>query len=96
MVPARPVAGRACDARTPAASGPREADIVQARAQTEAALSRPLAETAIHFGALDDRLRRGREGWRHRLALVEASDMAWSHGAHGWRRTCWRSGRPCG
>ena len=29
------------------------------------------------LGALDDRLRRGPEGWRHRLALIEAADLSW-------------------
>ncbi|MDO9527216.1 MAG: hypothetical protein Q7J57_17035, partial [Gemmobacter sp.] len=28
-------------------------------------------------GALDDRLKRGPEGWRHRLALIEAADLSW-------------------
>ena len=29
------------------------------------------------LGALDDRLRRDPEGWRHRLALIEAADLSW-------------------
>jgi hypothetical protein len=32
---------------------------------------------AGRIGALDDRLRRGPEGWRHRLALMEAADLSW-------------------
>ena len=32
---------------------------------------------AGRLGALDDRLRRGPEGWRHRLALIEAADLSW-------------------
>lgn len=29
---------------------------------------------------LDERLRRGPEGWRHRLALIEAADLSWFAG----------------
>ena len=36
-----------------------------------------LARVAGRLGALDDRLRRGPEGWRHRLALIEAADLSW-------------------
>jgi len=32
---------------------------------------------AGRIGALDDRLRRGPKGWRHRLALMEAADLSW-------------------
>jgi len=32
---------------------------------------------AGRIGALDDRLKRGPEGWRHRLALIEAADLSW-------------------
>lgn len=32
---------------------------------------------AGRLGALDDRLRRGPEGWRQRLALIEAADLSW-------------------
>lgn len=32
---------------------------------------------AGRVGALDDRLKRGPEGWRHRLALIEAADLSW-------------------
>jgi len=31
---------------------------------------------AGRIGALDDRLRRGPEGWRHRFALIEAADLS--------------------
>lgn len=61
-------------------AGERESAIVAQWAEAEAAAARPLAELAGRFGALDDRLRRGPEGWRHRLALIEASDMAWLSG----------------
>jgi hypothetical protein len=38
-------------------------------------LATRLARVAGRLGALDERLRRGPEGWRHRLALVEAADL---------------------
>ena len=40
-------------------------------------LSGPLADLAVAFGALDERLRAGPEGWRHRLALMEVADLGW-------------------
>ena len=40
----------------------------------------PPAWPAYSIGALDDRLRRGPEGWRHRLALMEAADLSWFAG----------------
>ena len=43
----------------------------------EAALSKPLAQLSARLGALDERLRRAPEGWRHRLALIEASALSW-------------------
>lgn len=46
----------------------------------EAGLAAPLARAACGLGALDDRLRRGPEGWRHRLALLEASELSWLAG----------------
>lgn len=36
-----------------------------------------LARVAGRLGALDDRLRRGPSGWRHRLALIEAAELSW-------------------
>jgi len=43
----------------------------------EAGNAARLARVAGRIGALDDRLRRGPEGWRHRLALMEAADLSW-------------------
>lgn len=48
--------------------------------RAEAGLAAPLARVAGRLGALDDRLRRGPEGWRHRLALIEAAEMSWLAG----------------
>jgi hypothetical protein len=36
-----------------------------------------LARVASRVGALDDRMKRGPEGWRHRLAQIEAADLSW-------------------
>ncbi|MCR9140237.1 MAG: helix-turn-helix domain-containing protein [Alphaproteobacteria bacterium] len=44
---------------------------------SEAGNAARLARLAGRIGALDDRLRRGPEGWRHRLALMEAADLSW-------------------
>lgn len=44
-------------------------------AQSE--LSAELADLALTFGALDERLRSGPAGWGHRLALMEVSDLGW-------------------
>ena len=45
--------------------------------RAEAGCAARLARVAARFGALDDRLRRGPEGWRHRLALIEAAELSW-------------------
>ena len=45
--------------------------------KAEAGNAACLARVAGRIGALDDRLRRGPEGWRHRLALLEAADLSW-------------------
>ncbi len=46
----------------------------------EAAHAARLARVAGRMGALDERLRRGPEGWRHRLAVIEASELGWHLG----------------
>lgn len=43
----------------------------------EAGCAARLPRLAGRLGALDDRLRRGPQGWRHRLALLEAADLSW-------------------
>lgn len=45
--------------------------------RAEAGQAAGLARVAGLVGALDERLRRGPEGWRHRLALIEAADLSW-------------------
>ncbi|PWE32918.1 hypothetical protein DDZ14_07455 [Maritimibacter sp. 55A14] len=49
-------------------------------ATAEAGLAGPLARLAARLGALDERLRRAPEGWRQRLALIEAAELSWLDG----------------
>ena len=64
--------------------GPRaeahEAAVLDAWRTAEAGHAARLAHVAGRIGALDDRLTRGPEGWRHRLALIEAADLSWFMG----------------
>ena len=59
---------------------PRETEVLDDWRKAEAGHAARLARVAGRIGALDDRLRRGPEGWRHRLALIEAADMSWFAG----------------
>lgn len=65
-------------------SGPRaerrETAILDDWRKAEAGHAARLARVAGRLGALDDRLKRGPEGWRHRLALIEAADLSWFAG----------------
>lgn len=56
---------------------PRETAVLDDWRRAEAGSAARLARVAGRIGALDDRLRRGPEGWRHRLALMEAADLSW-------------------
>lgn len=56
---------------------PSETSIIDDWAKAEAGIAARLARTAGRLGALDERLRRGPLGWRHRLALIEAADLSW-------------------
>ena len=58
-------------------SEPSETSVVAAWARAEAGCAARLARVAGRLGALDDRLRRGPSGWRHRLALIEAAELSW-------------------
>ena len=49
-------------------------------AAAQAALPGELAQVALLYGALEERLRLGPRGWRHRLALREATDLSWAVG----------------
>ncbi len=59
---------------------PQEAAVLEAWRKVEASHAARLARVAGRLGALDDRLRRGPDGWRHRLALIEAADLSWFEG----------------
>lgn len=56
---------------------PRETAALDVWRKAEAGSAARLARVAGRIGALDDRLKRGPEGWRHRLALIEAADLSW-------------------
>ena len=56
---------------------PRETEVLDVWRKAEAGHAARLARVASRVGALDDRLKRGPEGWRHRLALIEAADLSW-------------------
>ena len=58
-------------------SEPRETAVFDDWRLAEAGYAARLARVASRLGALDDRLKRGPEGWRHRLALIEAADLSW-------------------
>lgn len=71
VAPASPLAQVATD---------REEAIAPAWVRAEAAQAARLARVAARIGALDDRLTRGPEGWRRRLALIQAADLSWAAG----------------
>ena len=56
---------------------PRETAVLDDWRKAEANNAARLARVAGRLGGLDERLRRGPEGWRHRLALIEAADLSW-------------------
>ena len=56
---------------------PYETVVLDDWRKAEAGSAARLARVAGRIGALDDRLRRCPEGWRHRLALIEAADLSW-------------------
>ncbi len=68
------------DPLAPATAQPLEPPILADWARAEAGCAARLARVAWRLGALDERLRRGPEGWRHRLALIEAADLSWFAG----------------
>lgn len=59
---------------------PRETGVLEDWRGAEAANAARLAYVAGRLGALDEQLKRGPEGWRHRLALIEAADLSWFAG----------------
>ena len=59
---------------------PPDTAAIEDWAKAEGVHAARLARVAGRLGALDDRLLRGPEGWRHRLALIEAADLSWFAG----------------
>ncbi|MGX0879344.1 hypothetical protein ACSSV4_004053 [Roseovarius sp. MBR-154] len=55
----------------------RETAVLDYWRKAESGNAARLARVAGRVGALDDRLKRGPEGWQHRLALIEAADLSW-------------------
>lgn len=56
---------------------PLETAVLVEWRKAEAGHAARLARVAGRLGALDERLKRGPEGWRHRLALIEGADLSW-------------------
>ncbi|APX91372.1 hypothetical protein BV394_15265 (plasmid) [Brevirhabdus pacifica] len=59
---------------------PPDTVVIEDWEKAEGAHTARLAKVAGRLGAMDDRLLRGPEGWRHRLALIEAADLSWFAG----------------
>lgn len=72
-----PVEDAADDLPTGPRAEPGEAAILYDWRQAEAGLASRLAQVAGRLGGLDDGLRRAPEGWRQRLAPIEAAELSW-------------------
>ncbi len=59
---------------------PCETAVLDDWRRAEAGQAARLARVAGRLGGLDERLKRGPEGWRQRLALIEAADLSWFAG----------------
>ena len=59
---------------------PSDNAVIDDWAKAEGSYASLLAKVAGRLGALDDRVLRGPEGWRHRLGLIEAADLSWFAG----------------
>jgi len=59
---------------------PPDTAVIEDWAKAEGIHAARLARVAGRLGALDDRLLRGPEGWRHRLTLIEAANLSWLNG----------------
>ena len=59
---------------------PPDTAVIEDWAKAQGVHAARLARVAGRLGALDDRLLRGPEGWRQRLALIEAADLSWFAG----------------
>lgn len=59
---------------------PSETAVLAEWSKAEAGHAARLARVAGRLGSLDERLRRGPDGWRHRLSLIEAAELSWFAG----------------
>ena len=59
---------------------PPDTSVIDDWTKAEGTHAARLAKVAGRLGALDDRLLRGPNGWRHRLALIETADLSWLAG----------------
>ncbi|TDL85644.1 hypothetical protein [Meridianimarinicoccus aquatilis] len=59
---------------------PPDTAVIEDWVKAESVHAARLARVAGRLGALDDRLLRSPEGWRHRLALIEAENLSWFAG----------------
>jgi HTH DNA binding domain. len=77
---------------------PHETVVLDDWRRAEAGHAARLARVAGRLGALDERLKRGPVGWRHRLALIEVADLSWFAGDRVApdRLALWISMRLCG
>jgi hypothetical protein len=76
----RPVEDDADDLPPGPRAQPRETAVLDGWRKAEASHAARLVCVAGRLRALDERLRRGPEGWRHRLALIEAAELSWFAG----------------
>ncbi len=72
-----PVEGEPDDLPSRPWAEPLETAVLDEWRKAEAGHAARLARVAGRLGALDDRLKRGPEGWRHRLALIEGAELSW-------------------
>jgi len=72
-----PVEGETDDLPPGPRAEPRETEVLDDWRKAEAGHAARLARVAGRLGALDERLKRRPEGWRHRLAVIEAADLSW-------------------
>ncbi len=75
-----PIEGEPDDLPPGPRSEPHETAVLDDWRAAEAVNAARLARVAGRLGALDERLKRGPNGWRHRLALIEAADLSWFAG----------------
>lgn len=55
---------------------PSDPDVIEDWEEAQSLHAARLAHVAARIGALDDRMKRGPQGWRHRLALIEVAGLS--------------------